>query len=65
MRVSDAIPTPRLLLKNSSYLVRKEAVLALGKIDGLEALGALRTACEDPIASVVRDIAKRIISTNH
>ena len=60
MRVSDAIPTLRALLKNPSYLVRKEAVQALGKLGGEQALQALGKACEDPTQSV-RELAIEVL----
>jgi len=62
MRVSDAIPTLRTLLKNSSYLVRKEAVQALGKLGGKKVLQALVKATKDPLHSV-RELAIEALKT--
>jgi HEAT repeat-containing taxis protein len=51
-RLSDFLTHP-------SFLVRKEAVQALGKLGGKSAREALSVACSDPIESV-REAAKEI-----
>ncbi len=47
-------------LKHPSFIIRKEAVQALSKLGGKQALEAISTSCSDPIESV-REAAREII----
>jgi len=49
-------------LTHPSFLVRKEAVQALGKLGGKPAMEALSAACSDPVESV-REAAGEILRT--